>query len=50
MNQLRNSNAKNIDDLLELVDKLLPLANLTDEQNERIRKDAEALAERRQGA
>ena len=45
MNRQINNQEQNIDDLLKLVDKLLPLAKLTDEQKERIRKDVEALAD-----
>ena len=44
MNRQMNNNAKNIDDLLELADELLPLAKLTDQQSGRVRKDAEELA------
>jgi hypothetical protein len=44
MNRQMNNNAKNIDDLLELADELLPLAKLTDQQSDRIRKDVEELA------
>jgi hypothetical protein len=49
MNQHLNNQEKGIDELLTLVDKLLPLAKLSEEQNDRIRKDAEDLAEEVKG-
>jgi hypothetical protein len=44
MFQQLNSQRRNIDEMLKLADKLLPLAKLTDQQNQRIRKDAQAMA------
>ena len=49
MNRQINNQKKNIDNLLELGDKLLPRAKLSDQQNERIRKDAAGLAEEIKG-
>ncbi len=45
MNRSVNNQQKNFDEIQHLVDKLLPLAKLTDQQNERIRKDVEEWAE-----
>ena len=44
MNTRLSSNKADIDDMLEVVHELLPLAELESEQEERIRKDAAALA------
>jgi hypothetical protein len=44
MNEQLNNQSAQIDDALKVADKLLPLAKLPDQQNERIRKDVEALA------
>lgn len=40
-----NSSEKNIEELQGLAEKLLPLAKLSDQQNERIREDVAALAQ-----
>ncbi len=45
LNHQINNQRQSIDNVLGLVDKLLPMAKLSVEQNERIRKDATALAE-----
>jgi hypothetical protein len=45
MNQQIRNQRKNLDDLRELAERLLPLAKLTDQQNERIRKDVAGWAE-----
>ena len=45
MNQQVNNQAQNIDELFNLADKLLPLADMTDEQQEQARSDIEELAE-----
>ncbi len=45
LNEQLNNSAKQIDDLHDFLVQLLPLANLTDEQNEQIGSDAEKLAD-----
>ena len=45
MNEVANSNERNLDDLLEFGDHMLPLVELDDDQEAQIRKDAAALAE-----
>ncbi len=40
-----NNQGDQIDDLVELLDKVLPAAHLSDEQNERIQKDVESFAD-----
>lgn len=45
MNQQLNNQAKNLDDMLDLADELLPLAKLDKQQEERVRNDLESLAE-----
>jgi hypothetical protein len=45
LNERLNSQKKDIDDLLEVAETLLPLAELDEEKTERIRKDLKAFAE-----
>lgn len=45
MNQQLNNQKENFDNVMKMADKLLPLAKLTNEQNERIRKDLKSLAD-----
>lgn len=45
MNQQLNNQKENFDNVVKMVDKLLPLAKLTNEQNDRIRKDLKGLAD-----
>ena len=45
LNQQINHNQKELDNLLALVDQVLPESPLSDEQKERIRKDAKALTD-----
>ena len=43
-NKQANNQASQIDDLLKFADKMLPLAKLPEDKNDKIRKDVEALA------
>jgi hypothetical protein len=45
LNRLANSQSKNISQLLEFAEDLLPAAKLSEEKKESVRKDIEALAE-----
>jgi hypothetical protein len=44
MNRQINNQAKNIDELLKLADKLLPAAKLSETQNKKVRADLEGIA------
>ena len=45
MNRQMNNQAQNIDELLKAADKLLPLANLTEEEQDQARADIDELAD-----
>ncbi|MCE5302381.1 MAG: hypothetical protein LLF97_04625 [Planctomycetaceae bacterium] len=45
LNQQLNSNLSNVNAMLEIVDQMLPKANLSEEQDRRVRKDIDALVD-----
>jgi hypothetical protein len=44
LNEQANNNAQQIDDLCDFIVQMLPMANFTEDQNDRLSKDIEALA------